>query len=80
MQQETNTTPKLSYQAEYIIKAAIIRRLDDIKEMVKNCTEQMDKSIDDADKEYWQNSLNFWNERADDLTKAKEEFYNFMLR
>jgi hypothetical protein len=71
---ETNT--KLSPETIATIETALIRRLEDIKQDVKVNNEQLNKSTTDENKEYWQNSLNFWNERVEQTYEALEEFRN----
>jgi hypothetical protein len=73
---ETNTNTKLSPETLATIETALMRRLDNLKQDVKVNNEQLNKSTTDENKEYWQNSLNFWNERVEQTYKALEEFRN----
>jgi hypothetical protein len=70
----------LSIKTEMHIHAALDIRLQDVIDQVRICGKELDKALTEENKEYWKTSKDFWQERVDAITKAKEEFYNFMLQ
>jgi len=68
---------KLSIETEMHIHAALDLRLHDVTENVRTCNEELDRAITDENKEYWQTSKDFWQERVNGITKAQEELRNF---
>jgi len=75
--QESNT---LSIETEMHIHAALDIRLREVRDQVRTCDKELDRALAEENKEYWKTSKDFWQERVDGITKAKEEFYNFMLQ
>jgi hypothetical protein len=64
----------LSIETEMHIHAALDIRLQDVIDRVRTCDKELDKAITEENKTYWKTSKDFWQERVDGITKAKEEF------